>query len=197
MYALYDREGEETVVRALMGANDDGGQGFNARLFLVNFPGDEYLIAVSGSPNPSPVGTFIVSLTDVSEDDYSADESRAGALPVGGSADGRLEAPGDVDWFAVDLSANTTYRIQVTGAGSNGDSLEQPRLKGIYDGGGLLIPGAGNLDDGGSGARTTNVEFTPLSDGAHYIAVAGISPYLPNRSSTLTGAYRLGVEAVP
>ena len=54
MYAVDVGEDGETVARAVMGVNDDGRKGFNARLFLVNFPGEEYRIAVSGSPNPSP-----------------------------------------------------------------------------------------------------------------------------------------------
>ena len=188
-----DSEGQ-TVLRPPMGANDDGGEGFNARLYLVNFPATEYLVAVSGAPNPSGTGTFTISLTGVPEDDYSADTSSAGALIVGDSASGGLETPGDADWFAVELTAGVTYVIEVRGEDSGNGALEQPRLAGIFDGGGQPLHDASIVGQAVSNDRETSLEFTPGSDGTHYIGVAGPILYMPNRSSLPVGSYSVSVN---
>ena len=54
-----------------------------------------------------------------------------GVIPVGGSATGVVEVPGDRDFFAVNLSKGRTYRIDVAGHGG-ADALEQVRLHGVF-----------------------------------------------------------------
>ena len=54
-----------------------------------------------------------------------------GVIPVGGSATGVVEVPGDRDFFAVNLSKGRTYRIDVAGHG-DADALEQVRLHGVF-----------------------------------------------------------------
>ena len=54
-----------------------------------------------------------------------------GVIPVGGSATGVVEVPGDRDFFAVNLSKGQTYRIDVVGH-SDADALEQVRLHGVF-----------------------------------------------------------------
>ena len=194
MYTVHTSANGETVLPTPMGANDDGGEGFNARLFLVNFPAREYLIAVSGAPNPSPVGTFTISLTDVSEDDFSADATNAGALVVGGSVSGNLEAPGDVDWFAVSLTANAEYVVEVRGALTRDGTLGQPRVAGIHDSAGTMIDGTSNNVGAHGSYRNTTREFTPSADGIHYIAAGSFTPYLPNKSDLPVGTYTISVS---
>ena len=54
-----------------------------------------------------------------------------GVIPVGGSATGVVEVPGDRDFFAVNLSKGQTYRIDVAGHG-DADALERVRLHGVF-----------------------------------------------------------------
>ena len=54
-----------------------------------------------------------------------------GVVPVGGSATGVVEVPGDRDFFAVNLSKGRTYRIDVAGHGG-ADALEQVWLHGVF-----------------------------------------------------------------
>ncbi len=185
----------DPVLRPPMGANDDGGEGFNSRLFLVNFPAREYEIVVSGSPNPSPVGTFTISLADVSEDDYGADAENAGELSVGEAASGELEVPGDADWFAVELTEGTRYEVSVKGRATGDGTLAQARLAGIYDSNGTLIPGTANNFGSSFGSSNATLDFTPGADGVYYIAAAGLSPYRPNRSDIPVGSYTVGITA--
>ena len=171
-----------------MGANDDGGEGFNSRLFLVNFPAREYVIMASGSPNPTPVGTFTISLTDVSEDDCPADATMLGEVVVGGSAPGFLEAPGDVDWFSVQLTAQTDYEIEVRGAANGAATPGQPTVVEIYNSMGLPHVTAENY------VPNNAVEFSPPTDGIFYVAVTS-APFSPYRSTLPAGASDLSVIA--
>ena len=193
-HTAFENANGETVFRPPMGANDDGGEGFNARLYLVNFPANEYVITVSGAPNLSATGTFAISLTDVSQEDYSADSPNAGALGVGGNASGELETPGDVDWFAVELTSDTAYAAEVRGAATEDGSLGQPRLAGIYDGAGTLIDGTANDGAAYASADNTSLEFVPETDGTYYVAAASFSPYMPDSSRMPAGTYTVGVS---
>src|SRR6185436_2618231 len=52
----------------------------------------------------SLVGPYTVTAA-VAPDDYPADTSTTGVVSVGGSTPGRVDAPGDHDWFRVVLTA--------------------------------------------------------------------------------------------
>ncbi|MDE2779234.1 MAG: hypothetical protein OXI91_06110 [Chloroflexota bacterium] len=181
----------ETVHSPPMGANDDGGEGFNAQLFMVNFPAIEYLIAVSGAPNPTATGTFAISLTDVTEDDYSAGVNDAGMLFLDEPSCGALEAPGDEDWFAVTLDASVTYVVEARGC-EGPDSLRHPHLAGIYDQEGALVDGTLAPADG---SPRSQLSFTPAGSGVFYFAVVGTSPYMPNLSVLPVGKYGVRLSA--
>ena len=100
-------------------------------------------------------------------DDYSADIETAGAVTVGGIATGEIETSGDRDWFAVELEAGRTYRIDLRGSPTGDGTLSDPRLYGIRDADGALISDTGN-DDGGYGYNS-RVTFTPTETGTYYI----------------------------
>ena len=107
-----------------------------------------------------------------------------GELVVGGSATGDIEEPGDEDWFAVDLAADTAYRVDVEGAATQAGTLKDPDLVGVYGPGGRYISGVAIDDDGGEGRNAVGF-LTAESDGTHYVAVAG--------SGDLTGTYEVSV----
>ena len=76
--------------------------------------------------------------------DYRDYTSTAGTVEVGGSATGEIETAGDVDWFAVDLLAGTTYEIDVFGSAVIVGALRDPYLVGIHDSNGVLIENTTN-----------------------------------------------------
>src|SRR5262245_34373235 len=49
-----------------------------------------------------------------------------------GIADGVIDAPGDADWFALDLVAGGNYEFEVLGASNGGGDLSDPVLT-VYD----------------------------------------------------------------
>ena len=70
-------------------------------------------------------------------------------------ATGEIQTPGDIDWFAMTLSADHNYRIGADGANRNDSGVA---VTGIYDADGALI--------------TTNIwDFSPDTDGTYYAAV--------------------------
>ena len=119
-------------------------------------------------------------------DDYTQDRSTAGALRVGDSATGEIEAGGDVDWFKVKLQAGKTYRIDLEGLPTRAGTLTDPELLGIHDHREtLLLDSQG--DDGGV-RFNSRVFFTADRYGDYYIAAGAWG----NR----TGTYKLLVEEV-
>ena len=118
-------------------------------------------------------------------DDYPATTATGAVVQVGGSATGEIEAPGDTDWFAVELSAGRKYQIDLEGWRTDRGTLEDPVLLGIYAADGTLIDGVG--DDDGEGLNS-RVRFEAPETGAYYIAVDAYEDY--------TGTYTLEVMDV-
>jgi Ca2+-binding RTX toxin-like protein len=105
-----------------------------------------------------------------------------GQIAVGGALQATLQQAGDRDWFQVTLTAGSTYRIDMNGAGGVG-SLPDPYLR-LHDAAGNLL--ASN-DDVSSSSTDSEIVVTAPSTGTYYVeAGAFIDGY--------TGAYRLAVS---
>ena len=146
-------------------ADDDGGEGYNSRLDF-SAPGTAtYYIAAAA--HAAHTGSYRLSVEEVA-DDYPATTATGAVVQVGGSATGEIETPGDTDWFAVELSAGREYLIDLEGWRTDGGTLDDPVLPGIYDVDGTLIDGATD-DDGGEGLNS-RVSFEAPETGTYYIA---------------------------
>ena len=66
-------------------------------------------------------------------DDFTSNTSTTGTVAVGGSATGDIETGNDRDWFAVELEANTNYRIDLEGSPTGNGTLHNPYLRGVHD----------------------------------------------------------------
>ena len=89
----------------------------------------------------------------------------------------------DVDWIHVSLEAGATYRIVYEVA-----CLHEGHIRGIHDSTGVLIPSTEAVFESNKKIRwcrdiTTN--FTPESDGDHYIAVSARGANHPQAGSRL------------
>ena len=173
--------------------DNDGGEGRNSlKIFIPETSGTYYVGASAGSfadPLPYVTGSYTVAVEEV-KDDYAASVATTGRVTVGGSATGEittLAGRRDHDWFAVELEAGETYRIEVNG-GSGRGVLPDPLLQGIYDAGGKLVPGTSD-DDGGE-ARNSLKLFTPETSGTYYVAATTGTTTLLSK----TGTYTVAVE---
>ena len=114
-------------------------------------------------------GTYTVRVSEI-EDDFAATVDTTGTVEVGGTATGEIEYEGDRDWFAVELTAGETYKIELLGGHSTWDDqdLRSPYIRGIHDSTGDLIS---DTTDSSSGPYSNSeVLFTPDVDGTYYVA---------------------------
>ena len=85
----------------------------------------------------------------------------------------------DTDWFAVDLKAGRTYRIDMKGSIPTNDlTLRLPEIEAIYDADSNYLANTSSrdaTDDANSSHHLARVEFTPHEDGTYYIAATGES----------------------
>ena len=116
------------------------------------------------------VGGYRLSVTEI-VDDHSADTSTTGTVAVGGTATGTVEHGEDRDWFAVSLSADTTYRFRAIGAWDSDaetESLWYEKIFGLYDDTGESVDGLMGFESSWLGAREY---FTPAEAGTYYVSV--------------------------
>ena len=152
--------------------NDDGGQGYNSRIVFTPQEDGTYYLSAGGL---NSTGTYLLSVTV----ETAANKDTTGTVEVGSSVVGAIDLSGDVDWFAVTLEAEKSYRIDLEGSSTNGGTLGNPYLRGVYDAEGNLISETSDISSGfGSNSR---VIFTPEEDGIYYVAAGhfgGIGTYL-------------------
>jgi hypothetical protein len=121
-------------------------------------------------------------------DDYLAATSTTGKLVVGSSTTGVIEAVGDKDWFAVSLSAGTTYKFSLE---SQSGGLGDPMLK-LYGFSGLLL-----LSDDDSGSLLdAEINYTPASSGTYYLEAQASTSRSPFSVSAVTGGYKLSASTI-
>ena len=106
-----------------------------------------------------------------------------------GAVTGNIEMWWDLDWFAVELVAGRTYRIDFRGQPTGDGTLVDPSLYGVFDGDGRLIRGT-TIPDGGT-SHNSRLVFTAPGEGTYYIATSGNGTYPSG-----TGTYELEVRDV-
>ena len=148
--------------------NDDGGTGYNSRVFFTATEAGTYYVAAGAFKRRQ--GSYTLSVTEPA-DDYLAGSATDGAVVVGGSANGVIEFRNDRDWFAVRLEAGKTYRIDLEGSSTGAGTLRDPYLRGIYDADGGLI--SGTTDDRSGVYDNSRVDFTATEDAVYYVAAGG------------------------
>ena len=119
--------------------------------------------------------------------DLPADSTTTGRVAVGGSATGNVESVGDRDWFAVELEAGKTYWFDLEGSWTDGGTLRDSYLRGIYDANGELIDGT--TDDYDGVGNNSRVYFTPDEGATYYVSAGG--------TRNKTGTYTLTVNETP
>ena len=149
--------------------------------FVATETGTHY-VAVSTLWGWSRTGAYDLSVSEI-PDDYADSPATSGSVDVGGSETGEVDFRGDHDWFAVDLQADRTYRLDLEGSVTGAGTLYDPHLRGIFDSDGTPLP---DTTDGNGGAGpNSRFTFTPTEAGTYYVAAGGSGIY--------TGAYRLAV----
>jgi hypothetical protein len=115
--------------------------------------------------------------------DFGASMTSVRAQNIGtvnslGEAIGSISHSNDEDWIAVRLDSQSTYTVIL-----QGDTLQDPYLRGIYNAGGERVH-VGN-DDGGVGLNS-QLNFTPSESGVYYVSAGAYG--------SSTGTYALLVK---
>ena len=174
---LYDAAGDLIAGTT----NDNDGTGYNSRVTFTATEDATYYVAAGAYE--SLTGTYTLSVSEV-RDDFLAGTDTAGTVAVGGSATGRLDFGGDVDWFAVTLEAGKTYWFDLEGRPTSAGSLSEPYLRGIHDADGNLI--ADTTDDDGGFSTNSRVAFKATEDATYYVAAGAYGAHV--------GTYTLSVR---
>jgi Bacterial pre-peptidase C-terminal domain len=154
---LYNSEGVEVA------ADDDGGTGANAYLTFAATSGGTYYAAASGFDNATGRYSLRVSDTDV-PGGANTDETLAAA------DDGRLsrvDMPGELDYYRVELEAGVRYQIEVRGTGDN--PLADPFLAVMSEQNERVT----SDDDSGPGLDA-RIRFTPEASGSFFLQASGL-----------------------
>ena len=118
--------------------------------------------------------------------DHEATVSTGGSVPVGGSVRARVDSAGDRDWFAVDLVADSAYRVDLEGKSGGAGSLVDPYVFGVRLSDGTLVAGTDD-DDSGDG-KNSAVWFVASATGTHFVDVGA--------DGSGTGIYELSVTGL-
>lgn len=122
---------------------------------------DYELSARDLTPRPAPAPT--------PSDDHGDDLASASALTLGSPLAGAIEVGGDVDLFAVQLSAGARYELRTT---TSGDTVLA-----LLDASGAELA---RNDDAPGGGRASFLAFSATQSGTHYLAVSGYSNNTPS-----------------
>ena len=142
--------------------NDDGGLGYNARMYFRVYSNDgmatpqgwpagvHYVEA--GVLETGITGSYEISLTEVVDDDSGTGRT----IELGSWEYRAIDYPGDRDFVEVELTAGTRYVIEFNGVGINGvKDIATSRI---------VRPSESDL-------RDEFFEYTPTSSGAHHIVI--------------------------
>ena len=165
--------------RLLPDTGDDGGIGYNSRLFFSADRYGDYFIAVGARGNGK--GTYKLLVEEVSVDDYP--DGRLGGLGIEAPARGEIELPGDRDRFEVRLEAGRTYRIEIDGSPVAARQMAG-RLYALRDAEDNLVTAITRDGD-------TRLYVRPSADGVYTIEAGSASDSVRN-----TGSYSLSMQDV-
>ena len=180
LHGVHDEHG----VRFAGTANDNyvRGRNNNSRVYFTAEGDGTYYVAAGAAGHWQ--GTYELSVKEV-VDDFAAGTGTQGTVAVGGSTRGRVEPPGDRDWFRVTLEANKTYRVDLEGSGTRAGTLWDPYLYGVHDEHGVLLAGT-TSDDGGKWGNS-RLYFTVEEAGTYYVAAGGTG------ATYMEGTYKVSV----
>ena len=178
---IYDAKGQKVPGTS---TNNDGGEGLNARLLFAPDTGGTYYIAAS-SIIQNDTGTYRLSVTEAEE--FSTIRSSAKTVEVGdvdNPPTGLIASDRERAWFAVELEAGGSYRIEMEGVDDAlpGRALAKPAVFAVYDDRGDQVAHFFRS----RGDKVAVLEIEPPTEGTYYIV-------LGRAAGSSSGRYHLSV----
>lgn len=142
----------------------------------------DYYVAVSAPGYGMTANYAYTFKVGAPADDAGAYAAGAAGLAVGATVSGKLEeGGGDVDWYAVNLTAGTTYWLDADATGMSSGS--EGRMRVLDAAGGELAQARSTFFSNFSDAMA----FVPTASGTYYVEISS-----PKRA---TGSYTVSVQA--
>ena len=138
----------------------------NSEIVFAAVASDDYFLD-AGAFSSGSTGSYTLSATNVTVDDFTDTAATTGTISVGSSSSGVVGTTGDRDWFRIDLIAGGTYRFNL-----NGNTLSDPTLF-LRDASGAAL--AFN-DDSGIGLNS-EIVFTALTSGTYFLDAGPFSSF--------------------
>ena len=182
LHGVYDA----VTIGGIVGGQYPGEHWEDPQVFFTPYEDGTYYLAVGH--RTAATGTYTVRVTEI-EDDFPATVATTGTVEVGGTATGELQYETDRDWFAVELTAGETYKVELLGGRGKGGTLQDPYIRGIHDANGRLI--ADTTDYASGPHSNSEVLFTPDEDGTYYIAAGSFMSGIRDED---VGTYTLQVS---
>jgi hypothetical protein len=173
--------------------DDDGGEGYNARLFFTPEETGYYYIEAGAYDNRT--GSYQLSINTITPlaDDFGIGQSgqpSVGSLLVNQSQIGNIETASDQDGFQFNTRAGYQYQIDVEGVSNESGTLKDPFIVGLYDRSGTAISYTQD-DDSGEGFNA-RYSFNATENDSFYVAVSSA-----NATGTGTYTIKLTEQEVP
>ncbi len=155
---LYEDNGGTLTQRTV---DDDSGVGRASRIVYTATSNNDFYLKVTGYNQQR--GTYSLGITEQLADDHGNDSGTATAITMGTPTAGRIEAPGDKDWFQFNAVTGQNYVLEARGGTLADTTITLYRA----DGSSVLAYN----DDGGAG-RSGRIEWTATEDSVLYVRVA-------------------------
>jgi hypothetical protein len=163
-----------------------GGSATPQSIYFMPSATGTYYVDVSDPYPASTSETYSVAVAATTAD-YTDNPTAPGSVTVGGQTTGSLTNTGQIDWIAVNMTANQAYEVTVTGLSPTGSVTIGTAAGKASDG-----QSASGIVDNGEGSAPAGVEsmyFMPSASGTYYIAVSDAS------ASSSSEAYTVAVAA--
>ncbi|WP_027855811.1 hypothetical protein [Marinobacterium litorale] len=162
--------------RSVLGILDTSTEDDGTQIIFSPRQDSEWFFDVSNDAGTT--GGYTLSVETIT-DDYVDNIDTSGTVSLGSSATGRIDAVGDKDWFAVELSADTTYRVNLQTPGSdNPGNVYKPHVTvySLEDSDGYFdrqLNEVAPLFRWETDYQMGKAVFTPMNGGTYYIEVDG------------------------
>ncbi|MDH7504809.1 MAG: pre-peptidase C-terminal domain-containing protein [Candidatus Acetothermia bacterium] len=168
--------------RTVLAEDDNSGGGRASRLAWAAPASGTYFVAVRHA-DPNGTGGYALTVKKTGYgDDYGNSPATAVAVPTDGTAlAGRIEVPGDVDFFSFSAKAEAKYTIATSDLSSEMDTFLT-----LYGPDGRTVLAE---DDNSGGGRASRLEWSCPASGTYFVSVRHARP-------DGTGAYTLTISAV-
>ncbi len=128
----------------------------------------------------------------MADDEPTGGVNTALSIAIGSSAQGTIEAEGDIDYYAVELQAGVSYQFDLEGARTGAGTLDDPFFEGLFDSNNNRLV---DQDDDGGVRSNSRIVFTPDSSGTYFIAATSFdNTGAISVEQDDTGTYSLFVE---